>query len=399
MFDTNGLFDFISQTYKPYKVEENKKKSVNNAKYNDTTYLHGDITADHTLEDIKKRWKDEDMSRWTPNYDKPKNPIYKDNHIWEKDKVRSGIERFFLLKQDIMRQIIESYGEYMGEIDYDKPKITYKSKIKDDKEDWNKDFTKALIANCYTALNGEFTIPAPIVSFIKTVCIPSFKVLWTKTPLTAPESKWMEAENRVRALVQWGITDYCALAIVGCMWNEDGWAVKSNGICYDGGESMIGLTDLNMKLRVVKRLNLTSYPGMNPYNYGISKLPNNLQLLCCIDFFEHESSTTGKWLTKEGKDVSKVKDPGWQTITCGSAYLAKAGQGKLGALTPQSVIAGLCRRCRAYFNLNKYEGFSHGMFAAYMLANYIKGKSEGKSLKDTLMKSKHDLVGVFGDLS
>lgn len=398
MWDPNILTNFNS-LFKPYKSKENTKVSVNSARYDDNSYLHGDITADHTVDDIEKRWAKEDKEVWTPKYDKPKNPITKENQVWEKDKIRAHVERFFLLKQNIMREILESYGEYVGEIDYNKPKITYKSTIKDDKEDWNKNFSLALINNCYAALNGEFIIPAPIVSFIKSVCIPSFKVTWNRTPLTASESKFIEAEARVRALVQYGMTEYCALAIAGCMWNEDSWAAKSSGICYDGGESMIGLTSLDMKLRVVKRLGLMGYPSMNPYNYGISKLPNDLQLKCCIDYFEHESGSTGRWLVHEGKDPSKVKDVNWQTVTCGSAYLSKAGQGTLvKQMQTEYILAGLKSRAGAYFNLNKYEGFSHGMFAAYMLAKYIKGKSEGKPLKTVLQQAKTEIEGVFGSI-
>lgn len=420
MFDTNGLFDFISQTYKPYKVKENQKKSVNNAKYNDTTYLHGDITADHTLDDIKKRWKDEDITRWTVNYDKPKNPISKDNHTWEKDKVRSGVERFFLLKQDIMRQIIESYGEYMGEIDYDKPKITYKSEIKDDKEDWNKDFTKALIANCYTALNGEFTIPSALITFLRTRNAEGYikKANMPFTVYSVKQRQWEHAIARVRGYVQSGINEYVAMARVGQEWSEDGWLDRAINETERGGggakgtsgknagEGRIGVTTLTTKYTVIKMAGLQDRPDMGvftnfstfcaTYNFGISKLNDADWGTLLVAYCKFQ----GAW----GKCLLNLKtvktDLDMVKANCAS-YAFKAGGGNCpwpGNTTDQwAYINNTAHGANIYAHHNHRDGFSEGIIVAYVLGKIIKGENEGnkniQSIVDGAVKEVESLVG------
>lgn len=354
------------------------------------------ITNDQTLEQIQEKFKEDDLKKYTPHYDKVSNPIHKSNDIWKKDMLRSGVERFFLLKNNLMRQIMETYGEYVGDIDYDKNvKITYKSEIKDDKEDWNANFTQAFINNFGSvALSGEFTIPPVIVNYIKNRCIPDFHVSWAKTCL-APQyiNRFEEAVKRVEMCVKGGINEYVAMATVGCMYNEDNWAPKSSGICYDGGESMIGLTALDMKIRIVKRCGLLGYPGMVPYNFGISKLPNELQFKCCYDFWEHESGGCGKFIINSGKNGMDFKtNQANMTAACVAAYVSKAG---IKGWTPNNILGGLDERCRAYFNKNKYEGFSTGMFMAYALGKYIKAKSNGGDLKEVIMNTKKDIAMAF----
>ena len=419
MFDTNGLFDFISQTYKPYKVKENQKKSVNNAKYNDTTYLHGDITADHTLDDIKKRWKDEDITRWTVNYDKPKNPISKDNHIWEKDKVRSGVERFFLLKQDIMRQIIESYGEYMGEIDYDKPKITYKSKIKDDKEDWNKDFAKALIANCYTALNGEFTIPPSLIAYLRERNAAGF-IKKSKLPLTAYSVKvgqWPKAVARVREYVEDGFNEYVAMARVGQEWSEDSWANSViNTHERDGhgnpgtdgigcGEGRIGITFRKNKYRCIKAAHLENRPNMGncssfeswcaTYNYGIHLL-NSADMRVITAVFCN-MSPSGQVLL----NLKTVKTELEMVMANCAAYVFKATPGlKWSQSTNPVDYINLARRAaNMYVHTNGHEGFSGGIIVAYVLGKIIKGENEGnKNIQSIVDSAVKEIEGLIGEL-
>lgn len=360
------------------------------------TYKYKD---NYTLDDIKEKHKKDYLTKYTPHYDNISNPIDKGNHVWDKDLLRSGVERFFLLKNDIIRQIMESYGEYVGDIDYDKNvKIRYKSEIKDDKEDWNANFTQAFINNFGSvALNGEFTIPAVITDYIKNVCIPNYHTAW-KYMCLAPQyvNRFEEAQKRVEMCVKGGINEYVALATVGCMYNEDGWAAKSSGICYDGGESMIGLTSLDMKLRVIRRCNLLGYPGMSPYNYGISKLPNELQFKCCYDYWEHECGASGKFIINSGKPGMDFKNPVNQMIACIAAYVSKAG---MAGWKPGNWMAGLDSRCKAYFNLNKYEGFSHGMLMAYALGKYIKGKNSGEDVKQVIMKAKKEIAQAFPGIS
>ena len=273
----------------------------------------------YALDDIKEKHKKDDLTKYTPHYDNISNPIDKGNHVWDKDLLRSGVERFFLLKNDIIRQIMESYGEYVGDIDYDKNvKIRYKSEIKDDKEDWNANFTQAFINNFGSvALNGEFTIPAVITDYIKNVCIPNYHTAW-KYMCLAPQyvNRFEEAQKRVEMCVKGGINEYVALATVGCMYNEDGWAAKSSG------------------------------------NYGISKLPNELQFKCCYDYWEHECGASGKFIINSGKPGMDFKNPVNQMIACIAAYVSKAG---MAGWKPGNWMAGLDRRCKAYFNLNKYE--------------------------------------------
>lgn len=354
------------------------------------------ITNDQTLEQIQNKFKQDDLNKYTPHYDKTLHPIHKSNNVWDHDMLRSGVERFFLLKNDLIRQIMESYGEYVGDIDYGKNvKITYKSEIKDDKEDWNANFTQAFIRNFGSmALTGEFTIPTIIVDYIKNRCIPDFHVSWAKTCL-APQyiNRFEEAVKRVEMCVKGGINEYVAMATVGCMYNEDGWAAKSSGICYDGGESMIGLTNRDMKIRIVKRLGLLGYPSMVPYNYGISKLSNELQFKCCYDFWEHECGGAGRFIIESGKGNFDFKNNQTNMVAaCVAAYVSKAGYADW---KPNDLIGGLDRRCKAYFNHNKYEGFSTGMFMSYALGKYIKAKMDGNDPKEAIMKAKKDIAMTF----
>ena len=60
------------------------------------------ITNDQTLEQIQEKFKEDDLKKYTPHYDKVSNPIYKSNNIWKKDMLRSGVERFFLLKNNLI---------------------------------------------------------------------------------------------------------------------------------------------------------------------------------------------------------------------------------------------------------------------------------------------------------
>lgn len=418
MWDPNIVTNF-NNLFKPYKPKENTKTSVNRARYDDNSYLHGDITADHTVDDIEKRWAKEDKEVWTPKYDNLKNPITKENQVWEKDKIRAHVERFFLLKQNIMREILESYGEYVGEIDYNKPKITYKSKIKDDKEDWNKNFGLALINNCYAALNGEFTIPASIIEYLKKRNNDGF-IKKSKMPLTSySKNKWSEAINRVREYVNAGFNEYVAMARVGQEWSEDSWNTGSTINTYerDGngakgtagigcGESRIGITFVTTKYAVIKMAHLEDRPNMgncsslasfkSTYNYGISQLRGadlNAALIAYCNF----CGAWGKCLI----NLKTVKTELDMVIAICASYAFKAGAGNCpypkNSNNVWDYINNTARGANIYAKQNKHEGFSAGIIVSYILGKVIKGEMNGdknvQSIVDGAVKEVECLIG------
>ena len=321
------------------------------------------------------------------------------------DILKLKVEDFFLLKNDIMRQVFEAVSaEELDPVQYDDPKaggpnpvIRFKSLIEGDKENWNEDFTGALIKNFGNALSGGFVIPRAIIDFINNICIPQYNVNWKYTCITMPsESKYAEAIRRVESFVRFGIPEYLAIALVGCMWNEDNWLPKSTAVCYDGGESFIGLTNRDMKIRIVTRLGLLNRPDMQPYNLGISKLSNDEQMKCVMDYYAHESGACGKWIINCKSDFRSDDD---RILACVAAYVSKAGPGDWRPQSINSLLGGLKRRTDAYARLNSYEGFSHGMFMSFALGQVIKmSRSGAGDLKSVMKAVKADLERIFPGL-
>lgn len=355
-------------------------------------------TKQHTLNDIKERHKAENNTIYKTRYDKPLHPIYKENKTWKDDMLRSGVERYFLLKNELLREIMETYGEYTGEIDYGKNvKITFKSEIKDDKEDWNKDFTGALVANFGgVALCGDFPIPVPIINYLRNLNNAG-KIAKNKILHGGAKARYEQAIFRVEELVKGGFPEYTALAITGMTWTEDGWsnigvvnkqeqsgggASGTGGV--NAGESIIGITFASTKIKVITKAGMWGRPDMGSpsnfaatYNFGISKLPMSDQIKCCIAYYQ----INGKW----SHALLNIKNPNndlLRTIVCCAAYRSKSGDSNWPGETsdPNKYIectengpAGAV----AYRSQNGYEGFSVGVIMAYLLAKVIKAKKDG----------------------
>lgn len=353
----------------------------------------------HTLDDIKKRHEKEYKNKWIPKYDKPSHPIYKKNDTWEKDMLRSGVERYFLLKNELLRLIMESYGEYMGEIDYDKNvKITYKSKIEGDEEDWNKDFTGAFIKNFGNiALNGDFPLPGAIIAYLKSMNV-QHNIATNKILHGNSKSKFEQAIFRVSELIKCGFSEYTAIAITGMTWCEDGWSdvgtvntYEQSGFGASGtggvnaGESIIGITFAPTKIRVITQAGMWDRPGMGSpsnfnktYNFGISKLPMSDQIKCVLAFYQ----IGGNW----SHALLNIKNPNndlLRTIVICAAYRSKSGDSNWpgNSSDPNAYInatEGGRSGAAAYRNMNKYDGFTVGIIMSYLLAKVIKAKNNGE---------------------
>lgn len=379
----------------------------------------------HTLDDIKSRHIKEDKTIWTPNYDKPASPIEKGNDVWNKDILRSGVERFFLLKNDIMREIMESFGEYTGEIDYNKnTKITFKSDIKDSNNkteiDWNTNFTEALIANFGSvALNGDFPLPPAIINYLKGLnssgLISGNKILHGNA-----KARYEQAMFRVEELVKNGFPEYTALAIVGMTYTEDSWVdhgvinlaeragggVKGTGGA-GAGESIIGITFIPTKIKVITKAGLWDRPGMgNPhnfvatYNFGISKLSMSDQIKCVIAYYQ----INGQW-SKALLDIKNPNNDLLRTIVCCAAYRSKSGDSNWpGNVSDPNKYVYNTEHGRsgaaAYRNRHGYEGFSNGIIMAYLLATVIKAKKEGNmDWNKVTHKALSDIENIIGKIN
>lgn len=376
-------------------------------------------TKPHTLNDIKERHRREYRDKWVPKYDKVVNPIYKENNVWKKDLLRSGVERYFLLKNEILRQIMESYGEYMGEIDYDNNvKITYKSEIEGDEEDWNKDFTGALIKNfgSMVSLNGDFPLPGAIIAYLKSMNM-QHKIDKNKILHGNAKAKFEQAMFRVSELIKGGFPEYTALAITGMTWGEDGWSDKGvineherSGAGSKGtggvnaGESIIGITFAATKIRVITQAGMWDRPGMgsksnfnSTYDFGISKLPMSDQIKCVIAFYQ----IGGKW----SHALLNIKDPNndlLRTIVVCAAYRSKSGDSNWpgDSSDPNAYInatEGGKSGAGYYRNAVKWEGFTCGIIMAYLLAHVIKAKNQGESdwnkVTHTALSEIENLIG------
>lgn len=350
---------------------------------------------DSTLQDIQARHSSDDANKWAAEYDKPKNPIYKNNKIWDNDLLRSGIERYFLLKNELMREIMESYGEYVGETDYGKNvKIRFKSAIEGDDADWNADFTGAFIKNFGgMALSGDFPIPAPVISYMKqvnaAVGIPASKIGHGDM-----KAQYTEAMRRVRAFTALGLPEYTALALAGITFTEDTWrpsgAVNMQERSGGGqrgtggvnaGEGMIGLTYAAMKIRCITKAGMWGKPGMGSpsnfaatYNFGISKLGCEDMARVVLAY----ASLSGKW----GAALLGIKNPVSETdrtVICCAAYKFKAGDsGWPGdSARPADYISAADRSASVYRRHNGYEGFTNGVIMAYLLAAVIRADKSG----------------------
>lgn len=377
-------------------------------------------TNNQTLEQIQKKFKQDDWNIYTPKYDKPINPIHKGNTVWNHDMLRSGVEMFFLLKNNLMRQIMESYGEYVGDIDYGKNvKITYKSEIKDDKEDWNANFTQALINNFGSvALNGEFPLPAPIIAYlkdrnaigvVKNANIPSNNISITQ---------WQQAIYRVESLVKAGICEYAALAITGCSFTEDSWSPKGlvnrseasgkgSGFAAGNaaGEGPIGITGIEMKKKIIDRLGFWNEPDMGnksnfkaTYNFGISKLPMDKLIACVIEYYK----LNGAW-SRLLLNTKSCNDERTQTAICCAAYRSKAGDSNFPGNNASAADFIRCTHnggagASWYESHHKYNGFACGIITAYILAKVIKTKNQGElnNVKNIALQAKHDIEQVIG---
>lgn len=350
---------------------------------------------DMTPPDIQARHKQDDAEKWAPKYEKPKNPIYRNNNIWEKDMLRSGVERYFMLRNELMREIMEAYGEYTGEIDYGKTcKITFKSAIEGDDADWNSDFTGAFVKNFGgMALSGDFQLPSPIVAYLKQINaaggIPASKI-----GHGSMKAQYSEAMRRVRAFTMLGLPEYTALAITGMTFTEDTWrasgAVNAQERAGGGqrgtggvnaGEGMIGLTYAAMKIRCITKAGMWGKPGMGSpsnfsttYDFGISKLECEDMARIVMAY----ASLSGKW----GGALLGVKNPVSETdrtVICCAAYKFKAGDsGWPGdSARPTDYIAAADRSASIYRRHNGYEGFTNGIIMAYLLAAVIRADKEG----------------------
>lgn len=373
-------------------------------------------TKDQTLDDIKKRHKEEDKSKYAIVYKKADHNITEGNDVWNKDLLRSGVERYFLLKNEIMREIMESYGEYVGEIDYGKNcKITFKSDIKDDKEDWNADFTAAFLANFGgAALGGEFPLPAAIINYLKSLNANGM-LRRDKVPMGNQKAKYEQAILRVEEFVKNGLPEYTALAITGMTYTEDSWAShgvvneaerRGGGIKGTGGvnagEGMIGITFAPMKKMCITKAGFWGKEGMgNPnnfagtYNFGISKLDTADSIKIVIAYYQ----CNGKWshalLTLQPTDELN------QTIICCAAYRSKSSDTNYpGGSDPNQYVSHTehgASGAAAYRNHTGYEGFSAGIITAYLLAKVIKAKNEGNSdWKKVTDDGMAELEGVIG---
>lgn len=248
-------------------------------------------TSNHTLKDIQERHKKEDIESKVI-YNTFAKTTDKRNHVWDEDLLRSGVERFFLMKNDLMRMIMEDFGEYVDEIDYGKTaKITFKSEIEGDEADWNANFTEAFVQNFGTvALGGNFPLPAPIINYLKEANASGY-IQRSRIGLGNLKSQYQVALERVREMVKQGFPEYTALAITGMTWTEDSWRhnainmAERNGNGTKGtgganaGEGLIGFTFIPMKIKAITAANLWDRPGMGSpsnfaatYNFGISKL-------------------------------------------------------------------------------------------------------------------------------
>lgn len=373
-------------------------------------------TKIHTLEKIKERHKYEDVFTWTPKYDTAFNPIEKDNHVWKDDILRSGVERFFLLKNDLMREILESFGEYGGEIDYGKnTKITFKSEIKDDKEDWNANFTEALIANFGgVALGGEFPLPPAIVEHLKRVNsagnFPKNHIIHGNR-----KAQYEQAIYRVGEFVRQGFPEYTAIALAGQTYCEDNWVdhglinkyeMSGKGASGTGGinagEGIIGFTFAGTKKRIIDKAGFWGKPDMgspsnfnSTYKFGISKLSIADQITLAIAFFQ----IAGKW----GKSLLEIKDPKddlTRSIVICASYHSKAGDnGWPGGSNPNAYVEATAKIAGGYKSQNSYEGFTPGIVMSYLLAAVIKAKNEGNMNWDAVThKALSDIESVIGKI-
>lgn len=383
--------------------------------------MAGKYTKPHTLNDIKERHKEENNTVYKPRYDKPLHPVYKENETWKDDMLRSGVERYFLLKNEILREIMETYGEYTGEIDYGKNvKITFKSEIEDDKEDWNKDFTGALIANFGgVALGGDFPIPAAIINYLRSLNSAG-KIAKSKILHGNAKARFEQAIFRVRELVKGGFPEYTALAITGMTWTEDGWsdvglvnkqeqggdgASGTGGI--NAGESVIGITFASTKIKVITKAGMWNRPDMGSpsnfaatYKFGISKLPMSDQIKCCIAYYQ----INGRW----SHALLNIKNPNndlLRTIVCCAAYRSKSGDSNWPGDTSDPNRYIECTEngragAGAYRAQNGYEGFSVGIIMAYLLAKVIKAKNEGNDNWNAVTRSAvKEIESQVGSLS
>lgn len=379
-------------------------------------------TNNQTLEDIKAHHKKDDLEKYTPKYDKPVHPIDKTNSIWHGDMLRSGVERFFLLKNDLMRQIMETYGEYVGDIDYGKNvKITYKSEIKDDKEDWNANFTQAFIRNFGSvALAGEFTIPGPLINYIKDRNAAGFVKNSNIPSNNISKAQWEQAIYRVESFVKHGICEYAAMAITGMSFTEDSWASigvvnetekKRTGSGFasgvGAGEGIVGITGKPMKMKIIDKLGLWGYPGMGSksnfegtYNFGISKLPMD-KIIECVMTYYHLCSHWSHVLL----NVKECKDERTQVIVGCAAYRSKSGDSnwpgdnasieKFIANTHHGGAGAVC-----YENTNHYNGFAMGLITAYILGKVIKAKNNGEfnNVSAIALKAKQEVEQLVGPI-
>lgn len=356
-------------------------------------------TIPHTLDDIKKRHEKEYKNEWISKYDKPSHPIYKKNDVWEKDVLRSGVERYFLLKNELLRLIIESYGEYTGEIDYDKNvKITYKSEIEGDTEDWNKNFTNAFIKNFGNiALNGDFPLPGAIIAYLKSMNT-QHNIVANKILHGNSKHKFEQAIFRVSEFIKCGFSEYTAIAITGMTWCEDGWSDVGTVNTYEqsgfgashtggvnAGESIIGITFAPTKIRVITQAGMWDRPGMGSpsnfnktYNFGISKLPMSDQIKCVIAYY----TIGGNW----SHALLNIKEPNndlLRTIVICAAYRSKSGDSNWpgNSSDPNTYInatEGGSSGAAVYRRTNKYDGFTIGIIMSYLLAKVIKAKNNGE---------------------
>lgn len=372
-------------------------------------------TANHTLNDIQERHANEESGRHAV-YNASAKPHYKQNHVWDNDVLRGGVERFFLLKNDLMRLIMEDFGEYAGEIDYGKTaKITFKSAIKGDKADWNNNFTEALIQNFGTvALGGNFPLPAPILNYLKSANMSGY-IQRNRIGLGNLKSQYQVALERVREMVKQGFPEYTAIAITGMTWTEDSWrhnavnVAEANGKGAKGtgganaGEGIIGFTFIPMKIKAITAANLWDRPGMGrpsnfaaTYNFGISKLDTADQVRLMIGY----AKCNGKW----SHALLNIKEPNndlLRTIICCAAYRFKSGDSNWPGDTsdPYRYINGVltgAASSTAYRRMNGYDGFSNCLIMAYLLAAVIKAENTGtdwKAATETAIKEIESVIG------